>query len=200
MTQSNGNAVSSASDPYRLNRNIAASTRLSLQYYIWKENMGYLLHPSIDVSCPDLAIADVGTGTAIWILDLLCQLPNAKFHGFDISSEQYPAPGFLPPNVSLSKLDILGEIPEEYREKFDVVHACLLVQVVNQGGYLEPGGYLQWEEPNDDASKRPIVKADPANSSENAEKLLQRLDARFRAATPALWSVALAEMFKEQGL
>ncbi|EDP52230.1 hypothetical protein KXW98_001633 [Aspergillus fumigatus] len=212
MTQSNGNAVSSASDPYRLNRNIAASTRLSLQHYIWKENMGYLLHPSIDVSRPDLAIADVGTGTAIWILDLLRQLPNAKFHGFDISSEQYPAPGFLHPNVSLSKLDILGEIPEEYREKFDVVHARLLVQVVNQAGsdpvpvirnmmkLLKPGGYLQWEEPNDDASKRPIVKADPANSSENAEKLLQRLDARFRAATPASWSVALAETFKEQGL
>ncbi|KAH2184249.1 hypothetical protein KXW61_001225 [Aspergillus fumigatus] len=212
MTQSNGNAVSSASDPYRLNRNIAASTRLSLQHYIWKENMGYLLHPSIDVSRPDLAIADVGTGTAIWILDLLRQLPNAKFHGFDISSEQYPAPGFLPHNVSLSKLDILGEIPEEYREKFDVVHARLLVQVVNQAGsdpvpvirnmmkLLKPGGYLQWEEPNDDASKRPIVKADPANSSENAEKLLQRLDARFRAATPASWSVALAETFKEQGL
>ncbi|KAH1303825.1 hypothetical protein KXX11_001668 [Aspergillus fumigatus] len=212
MTQSNGNAVSSASDPYRLNRNIAASTRLSLQHYIWKENMGYLLHPSIDVSRPDLAIADVGTGTAIWILDLLRQLPNAKFHGFDISSEQYPAPGFVPPNVSLSELGILGEIPEEYREKFDVVHARLLVQVVNQAGsdpvpvirnmmkLLKPGGYLQWEEPNDDASKRPIVKADPANSSENAEKLLQRLDARFRAATPASWSVALAETFKEQGL
>ncbi|KAF4214802.1 hypothetical protein CNMCM8980_000041 [Aspergillus fumigatiaffinis] len=212
MTQSNGNSVSSASDPYRLNRNVAASTRLSLQHYIWKENMGYLLHPSIDVSRPDLAIADVGTGTGIWILDLLRQLPNAKLHGFDISSEQYPAPGFLPPNVSLSKLDILGEIPEEYREKFDVVHARLLVQVVNQAGsdpvpviqnmmkLLKPGGYLQWEEPNDDASKRPIVKADPANSSENAEKLLQRLDARFRAATPASWSVALAETFKEQGL
>ncbi|PKX88641.1 class I SAM-dependent methyltransferase [Aspergillus novofumigatus IBT 16806] len=212
MTQPNGNSVSSASDPYRLNRNVAASTRLSLQHYIWKENMGYLLHPSIDVSRPDLAIADVGTGTGIWILDLLRQLPNAKLHGFDISSEQYPAPGFLPPNVSLSKLDILGEIPEEYRGKFDVVHARLLVQVVNQAGsdpvpviqnmmkLLKPGGYLQWEEPNDDASKRPIVKADPANSSENAEKLLQRLDARFRAATPASWSVALAETFKEQGL
>jgi hypothetical protein len=70
----------------------------------------------------------------IWLLDLLRQLPNAKLHGFDISSEQYPAPGFLPPNVSLSKLDILAEIPEEYREKFDVVHARLLVQVVNQAG------------------------------------------------------------------
>lgn len=42
--------------------------------------------------------------------------------------------GSKTPNVSLSKLDILGEIPEEYREKFDVVHARLLVQVVNQAG------------------------------------------------------------------
>lgn len=63
MADSNGNAMSAASDPYRLNRDVAASTRLSLQHYIWKENMGYLLHPAIDVSRPDLTIADVGTGT-----------------------------------------------------------------------------------------------------------------------------------------
>ncbi|KAA8643883.1 hypothetical protein EYZ11_006633 [Aspergillus tanneri] len=203
---------SNSADPYRLNRDVAASTRLSLQHYIWKENMGYVLHPSIDVSQPNLSIADVGTGTGIWLLDLHRQLPNAHLHGFDISSEQYPAPGFLPSNVSLSKLDILADIPEEYKEKFDIVHARLLVQVVNQAGsnpvpviqnllkLLKPGGYLQWEEPNDDASKRPLVKADPSNPSENAEKLLHGLDARFRAKTPASWSVALAETFKEQGL
>lgn len=57
------NGVPPAADPYRLNRDVAASTRLSLQHYIWKENMGYILHPSIDVSRPDLSIADVGTGT-----------------------------------------------------------------------------------------------------------------------------------------
>lgn len=67
MAQSNSNDMSAASDPYRLNRDVAASTRLSLQHYIWKENMGYLLHPDIDVSRPDLTIADVGTGTGYGI-------------------------------------------------------------------------------------------------------------------------------------
>lgn len=71
---------------------------------------------------------------SIWLHDLFRQLPNAQFHGFDISSEQYPAPGFVPPNVSLRHLDILKEIPSEYVEKYDVVHARLLVQVVNQAG------------------------------------------------------------------
>lgn len=61
-TTSNG-VANPATDPYRLNRDVAASTRLSLQHYIWKENMGYILHPSIDVSRPNLSIADVGTGT-----------------------------------------------------------------------------------------------------------------------------------------
>ena len=60
-----------------------------------------------------------------------------------------------------------------------------LIKLLDTNHDAEPGGYLQWEEPNDDASKRPIVKADPSNSSENAEKLLQKMDARFRAKTPA---------------
>lgn len=61
------------------------------------------------------------------------KLPGAVLDGFDISSEQYPASGFLD-NVTLAHLDILKEIPSEYVEKYDVVHARLLVQVVNQAG------------------------------------------------------------------
>ena len=52
-----------ASDPYRLGRDVIASTRLNLQHYIWKENIGYLLHPSIKLSGDNISIADVGTGT-----------------------------------------------------------------------------------------------------------------------------------------
>lgn len=50
-------------DSYRLKRDITATTRLNLQHYIWKENIGYLIHPSVDFSSPTLTIADVGTGT-----------------------------------------------------------------------------------------------------------------------------------------
>lgn len=38
--------------------------RLNLQHYLWKDQTGYLLHPSISLSgAENLRIADVGTGT-----------------------------------------------------------------------------------------------------------------------------------------
>ncbi|KAJ5834674.1 S-adenosyl-L-methionine-dependent methyltransferase [Penicillium robsamsonii] len=207
---SGSNNANAATDPYRLNRDVQASTRLNLQHYIWKESMGYILHPSISLPNSDVFIADIGTGTGIWLHDLSRQFPNAQFHGFDISGEQYPAPGFLPSNVSLRYLDILKEIPSEYVGKYDVVHARLLVQVVNQAGgdarpiiqnflkLLKPGGYLQWEEPNDDAGNRKLLKSDPSNSTEDTEKLLAGLNAKFQ--TKSAWSANLAETFAEQGL
>jgi 2-polyprenyl-3-methyl-5-hydroxy-6-metoxy-1,4-benzoquinol methylase len=187
---SNGNG---AADPYRLNRDIVASMRLNLQHYIWKENMGYILHPSIELPSTGVRIADVGTGTGIWAHDLSRQYPDAEIYGLDISSQQYPAEGFLPKNVHLDFLDILKEIPAEHVEKYDVVHARLLVQVVNQAGgdprpviqnllkLAKPGGYIQWEEPNDNAETRKILKSDPSNSSENMEKLLANLHTRFQS-------------------
>lgn len=63
-----------STDPYRLGRDVIASTRLNLQHYIWKESIGYLLHPSIrfpDASSnSDISIADVGTGTGSVLLFL----------------------------------------------------------------------------------------------------------------------------------
>ena len=38
--------------------------RLNLQHYIWKDQTGFLLHPTIPLDGrTDLKIADVGTGT-----------------------------------------------------------------------------------------------------------------------------------------
>lgn len=38
--------------------------RLDLQHYLWKDQTGYLLHPSIPLSSiQNVKIADVGTGT-----------------------------------------------------------------------------------------------------------------------------------------
>ena len=38
--------------------------RLHLQHWIWKERLGYLLHPSIPTSSPNCRVADIGTGNA----------------------------------------------------------------------------------------------------------------------------------------
>ena len=46
---------------------------------------------------------------------------------------------------------------------------------------IEPGGYLQWEEPNDDGSSRKLLKSDPSNPSEHAEQLLAGLNARIQS-------------------
>jgi hypothetical protein len=43
---------------------LTESPRLNLQYYLWRETLGYNLHPSIRTADEeDLKIADVGTGT-----------------------------------------------------------------------------------------------------------------------------------------
>lgn len=60
---SGSNNANAAADPYRLNRDVLASTRLNLQHYIWKESMGYIIHPSISLLNSNVFIADIGTGT-----------------------------------------------------------------------------------------------------------------------------------------
>lgn len=49
---------------------------------------------------------------------------------FDNSSEQHPASGWLPSNITLSILDIHKPVPEHLRGRYDVVHVGLLVLVV----------------------------------------------------------------------
>lgn len=65
------NAMSDAAAKYRLNRDVLASSRLNYQHYIWKETLGFLLHPNIDILKADLRIADIGTGTAFVYIMLL---------------------------------------------------------------------------------------------------------------------------------
>lgn len=73
-------------------------------------NVGYILHSSIDL--PSTArVADVGTGTARFLLRLQPTYPDAVLEGFDISSALYPPPGTLPPNVFLSVRDMKQPFP-----------------------------------------------------------------------------------------
>lgn len=39
--------------------------RLNLQHKLWIDIFGYLLHPDIPISKPDLKLADIGTGTGL---------------------------------------------------------------------------------------------------------------------------------------
>lgn len=121
------------------------------------ENIGYLLHPSIVAALPaNPRIADIATGTGRFLLRLRELYPNAILEGSDISSALYPPLSELPPNMTLTVLDIKKPVPEELHGKFDVVHVRMLVAgmlskdwapaVNNLSRMLKPGGFLQWEE------------------------------------------------------
>lgn len=92
-----------------------------------KQLVGCNIHPSIPIDKPDLRVADVATGTAIWLLDLAQTLPSsAQLFGFDISGAQFPTPENRPSNVSLYEHNVLNSFPEEYHGSFDVVAVRLI--------------------------------------------------------------------------
>lgn len=53
---------------YVFNRSHIAAC-LNLQYYLWKEAVQFVAHPSIQLS-NESVIADVATGTGAWLLDV----------------------------------------------------------------------------------------------------------------------------------
>lgn len=67
-------------DTYSLTRDAQESDRLGRQHVVWKTNLGFLLHPDIVDKIPkDAHIADVGTGTGAWIIDLAEEQKNSKY-------------------------------------------------------------------------------------------------------------------------
>ncbi|KAJ4358591.1 uncharacterized protein N0V89_003175 [Didymosphaeria variabile] len=122
--------------------------------------IGYLLHPSIAAVLPENArIADVGTGTGIWMSELAKVSPSTyTFNGYDISSDQFLPAESLPSNVTLEFGDFKKPIPDELRGKFDLVNIRLIIISMGVGVWeptlqnilplLKPGGAIQWTEGN----------------------------------------------------
>ncbi|KAJ8065346.1 hypothetical protein OCU04_006034 [Sclerotinia nivalis] len=139
---------------YVFNRSHIAACRLNLQYYLWKEALQFVIHPSIQLS-PNAVIADVATGTGAWLLDVARDFPQAQLHGLDNDISQAPHTNWLPGNVSVRHWDIFTDLPDEMVGTFDYVHVRLLVLVLEGNNeafiqkllkMLKPGGYLQWDE------------------------------------------------------
>ncbi|KAI9739224.1 MAG: hypothetical protein M1834_007437 [Cirrosporium novae-zelandiae] len=144
-------------DVYTLNRGYRASGRLVLQHGLWKDHLGWLVHPSIDLtSQQDIKVADIGTGnglasifqilvlvfpsysieeltshyhlSSIWLVDLARQLPApAHLDGFDISLSQIPSKELTSKNIAFHYLDACTPIPAHLEGQYDLVHLRLLV-------------------------------------------------------------------------
>ncbi|KAI1267616.1 hypothetical protein F5Y18DRAFT_306956 [Xylariaceae sp. FL1019] len=144
-------------------RNFKSSARLGLQHLLFQNTVGYLLHPEIEdavSSTKPLAIADLGCGNAAWLIDLERHLSKkniqAKYYGYDVNAANLPHREFLPESISLEKLDILSELPEQLKHAFDIVHVRAFISIVVNGNttpllsavlyMLKPGGWIQWDE------------------------------------------------------
>lgn len=129
-----------STNDYVLRRNYAASARLNLQHYQHKQCLSYLLHPSIPMR-EGIRIADVATGTGVWLLDLATSSPaNCTFEGWDISDAQFPHKSSLPDNVKFGTFDVTAGVPEELVGRYDVVHVGLLALVIKDGN---PGPWVE---------------------------------------------------------
>ncbi|KAL4925544.1 class I SAM-dependent methyltransferase [Aspergillus undulatus] len=163
-------------DKYVLGRHKKESERLNLQHNLLsKITSNFLIHPSIPTG-DIISVADVATGTGVWLDEVSQVLDNNKnsqqhyYHGFDISSAQFPEE--LPmTDLHFSVQDITSPFPQEHLNKYDLVHVRLLIAALEESEYktaltnisaiLKPGGYLQWEEIDEETymhSNNPVIR------------------------------------------
>ncbi|KAB8343168.1 hypothetical protein FH972_022758 [Carpinus fangiana] len=155
--------MSSSDDSYLLDRTNATETaRLNAQHEGYITALGYHIHPAILAAHPPTAalkVAEVGTGTAIFLQDLAAAHPSWTLHGFDISDAAYPPPVARPTSLALHLHDAKTPFPAEWHGVFDVVHMRLLTVAMgaredwtrvarHAAQLLRPGGALQWCESN----------------------------------------------------
>ncbi|KAI0593877.1 hypothetical protein F4775DRAFT_606957 [Biscogniauxia sp. FL1348] len=208
-------------DGYRLGRGYAATTRLNLQHYLWREAQGFLLHPRIRAHLrttppssgdrsekQELVVADLATGTGIWLFELLKSPELAgldvRLHGFDISADMYPHRSWLPRNLEFSASNLLLDPAPEFLGKFDIVHVRLILSVVGSGSprpvinhikkLLKPGGYVQWDELD------PINHYDVVTpGSETGAPYMKATFQRVTEKADWSWIATLSEALKEEG-
>ncbi|KAM0247132.1 hypothetical protein ACHAP5_004211 [Fusarium lateritium] len=135
--------------------------RLSYQHNCWWSMTKTLIPANIKSYIESLgrppAVADVGTGTGIWLRDFAAEVDKgSRLDGFDIDQSKFLPPEDLPSNVKLSFGDAFKPIPAELVGQYDLVHVRLLMVALKTGDWepvarnlmslLRPGGYILWDE------------------------------------------------------
>ncbi|EFY94347.2 UMTA methyltransferase family protein [Metarhizium robertsii ARSEF 23] len=217
----------SSNDGYVFTRDYLDNNRINLMHSLWTKVFGYAVHPRIPIAKPDLHVADVGTGTGIWLFDVREHLAkSAQLVGLDISLNAAPHPDTLPSNVKLRHWDIKDDLPADLVAAFDLVHVRFLsfvllnneVEVVLRklfqmlSTYIctnstsrcrlvanptsEPGGYLQWGEPDMETLR--IDKVALEAKSEGLEQLFKLFEIQDARLKPT-WAVELHNLFSAVG-
>lgn len=104
-----------------------------------------------------VAIADVATGTGIWLTELARELPaDTRLDGYDFDTSKFPYSEGLPSNVKLTFANGLEPFARELQGQYDLVHVRLVMfglkadqwelMAANLRTLLQPGGWLMWDE------------------------------------------------------
>ncbi|KAL8722224.1 MAG: hypothetical protein Q9225_001269 [Loekoesia sp. 1 TL-2023] len=210
---------------YVLDRGYIAALRLNAQHLLWKEQLGYVIHPKVSI-IENMKVADVGAGTGyfnivnaqqlaadlhgrIWLVEVANILPpSSELHGYDIDVSQFPPKQWLPKNVFTLSWDAFSEVPAAMVEQYDIIHIGIFMLLIannnplpilkNLMRMLKPGGYLQWDE-LDWATKR-IVRADPSIPSDDTRALFDYVSKWEDALGPKEWIADLPKIYTSQGL
>ena len=129
-------------EAYMLQRDPKESMRLNGQHEFMRAlSSNNLIHPSIPRKSLQ-AIADVGTGTGVWLQDTAHDLltsgqpsRNIEFVGFDISPQQFPQNANKGMDFVIHS--IIEPFPQQYHERFDLVHVRLLSYAIKARDLLK---------------------------------------------------------------
>ncbi|RAL03702.1 S-adenosyl-L-methionine-dependent methyltransferase [Aspergillus ibericus CBS 121593] len=189
---------------YALQQSHRSVIRLNLQHFLWRQEFGYSIHPSIPTTPAPRKIVDVACGTALWLIDVAHELPpTTQLDGLDIDLTQAPHPAWLPANVHLDHWDLFTPVPPPRQEQYDLVHVRLLVLVLSGLDpmpvirrlfqLVTPGGYLQWDEL--DCVNLCLKKVDPGIAAPALEEIRVGSHADGRHD----WALDLPRLLAEAG-
>ncbi|KAL2808888.1 hypothetical protein BJX63DRAFT_435692 [Aspergillus granulosus] len=145
--------MSESVERYPLGRDMAESKRLNEQHSL----LINIVDGAIDSSIPLDQTPPLQMLLPLWdarsALSQVIDSSRLYFHGFDISSAQFPPASS---GIELSVHDVMTPFPPEHLDRYDLIHVRLLVTALGESEFqtairnmlsmLKPGGYLQWVE------------------------------------------------------
>ncbi|KAF2280364.1 S-adenosyl-L-methionine-dependent methyltransferase [Westerdykella ornata] len=152
------NGLEETRKAYMLPHNRKEIERMKIQHEWIKGSFGGLIKAPIDYNKKKQKILDSATADGTWIFDASTLFPaETEFVGFDIAPEMFPPSNMLPPNVTLSLMDLSRDLPTEWEQQFDLVHQRFVfpgIAAKQIGEFLDrlmecvkPGGWIQLVEP-----------------------------------------------------
>ncbi|KAI0805718.1 S-adenosyl-L-methionine-dependent methyltransferase [Xylaria sp. FL0064] len=191
---------------YVFTRDFLDINRINLMHFLWTKLFGFAMDPKIPTEAANLRVADIGTGTGIWLLDIQSSLKDAQLDGLDISFEAAPPKETLPTGVTFRHWDVREEVPEDLKGVYDIINvrffAFVLLNdeiprvVAKLFSLLKAGGYLQWGEPDLETLRFDTTK--PEAKTDNVREFFSLLAVQDPRLKPT-WINHLEEIFTNSG-